>query len=329
MSFLSTTSYPYAKMLARQLRAADAGVKLAFGGVFATLNAPLVKAQCREVDFVCRGDGEQLILDLLERLNDPEHGDRRDLAGEGRHGSQQSEPRASPAISTSGRSPTARACRSTSSSRCRSMSRPCFLSTASPRCRRRAAARGPASSATSRSSTRASGAREAPSPRDRGVRAAPEGWLRRRSTSSTTTSCSSPSASRRSATASTPTTTSDQVRARGPRRLGRTAPLPGDREVACRTLMFGIESGSQKMLDRLKKEQTLEEIEVRRRERESARASRSSTASSSSASPTRPRKTCGRRSSSPRSSRSTASASIACASTAARRSGTNTSSAAS
>jgi anaerobic magnesium-protoporphyrin IX monomethyl ester cyclase len=44
---------------------------LAFGGVFATLNAELVKLQCPEVDFVCRGDGEQLILDLLERLDDP------------------------------------------------------------------------------------------------------------------------------------------------------------------------------------------------------------------------------------------------------------------
>ncbi len=71
LSFLSTTSYPYAKLLARQIRAADAGVRLAFGGVFATLNAELVKRQCAEVDFVCRGDGEQLILDLLERFDDP------------------------------------------------------------------------------------------------------------------------------------------------------------------------------------------------------------------------------------------------------------------
>jgi radical SAM superfamily enzyme YgiQ (UPF0313 family) len=71
LSFLSTTSYPYAKVLARQIRAADAHVRLAFGGVFATLNAELVKLQCPEVDFVCRGDGEQLILDLLERLDDP------------------------------------------------------------------------------------------------------------------------------------------------------------------------------------------------------------------------------------------------------------------
>jgi len=72
LSFLSTTSYPYAKLLARQIRAAHATVKLAFGGVFASLNAGLVKLQCPEVDFVCRGDGEQLILDLLERLEDPE-----------------------------------------------------------------------------------------------------------------------------------------------------------------------------------------------------------------------------------------------------------------
>jgi anaerobic magnesium-protoporphyrin IX monomethyl ester cyclase len=72
LSFLSTTSYPYAKLLARQIRAADARVKIAFGGVFASLNAQLVKLQCPEVDFVCRGDGEQLLLDLLERLDDPD-----------------------------------------------------------------------------------------------------------------------------------------------------------------------------------------------------------------------------------------------------------------
>jgi len=71
LSFLSTTSYPYAKMLARQIRAAVADVRLAFGGVFATLNAQLVALQCPEVDFVCRGDGEQLILDLVDHLDDP------------------------------------------------------------------------------------------------------------------------------------------------------------------------------------------------------------------------------------------------------------------
>src|SRR5882724_3460222 len=42
LSFLSTTSYPYAKILARQIRAADDRVKIAFGGVFASLNTLLV-----------------------------------------------------------------------------------------------------------------------------------------------------------------------------------------------------------------------------------------------------------------------------------------------
>jgi len=46
LSFLSATSYPYAKILARQIRAVDSKIRLAFGGVFATLNAELVKLQC-------------------------------------------------------------------------------------------------------------------------------------------------------------------------------------------------------------------------------------------------------------------------------------------
>src|SRR2546428_3017665 len=48
LSFLSTTSYPYAKVLARQIRAAAGHVRLAFGGVFATLNAQLIALQCPE-----------------------------------------------------------------------------------------------------------------------------------------------------------------------------------------------------------------------------------------------------------------------------------------
>ncbi|MEE9229167.1 MAG: radical SAM protein [Acidobacteriota bacterium] len=73
LSFLSTTSYPYAKILARRIRAANLVVKIAFGGVFATLNGFRVKRSCPEVDFVCRGDGEDLILDLLEHLDDPDN----------------------------------------------------------------------------------------------------------------------------------------------------------------------------------------------------------------------------------------------------------------
>jgi anaerobic magnesium-protoporphyrin IX monomethyl ester cyclase len=71
LSFLSTTSYPYAKITAREIRAEIPDARIAFGGVFATLNALQVKEQCPYVDYVCRGDGEQLILDLLANLNDP------------------------------------------------------------------------------------------------------------------------------------------------------------------------------------------------------------------------------------------------------------------
>ncbi len=72
LSFLSTTSYPYAKMLARRIRATLPDVKLAFGGVFVTLNAIKVQEQCEEIDFICRGDGEQLLLDLLDQLEYPD-----------------------------------------------------------------------------------------------------------------------------------------------------------------------------------------------------------------------------------------------------------------
>ena len=45
-------------------------MRLAFGGVFATLT-PSGETPVPEVNFVCRGDGEQLLLDLLEHLDDP------------------------------------------------------------------------------------------------------------------------------------------------------------------------------------------------------------------------------------------------------------------
>ena len=43
--------------------------------------------------------------------------------------------------------------------------------------------------------------------------------------------------------------------------------FPAMANANCRTMMFGIESGSQKILDRLKKGQTLEEIETEREEK--------------------------------------------------------------
>ncbi len=38
--------------------------------------------------------------------------------------------------------------------------------------------------------------------------------------------------------------------------------FPAMAKAHCRTVMFGIESGSQRVLDRLKKDQTLAEVEI-------------------------------------------------------------------
>ena len=72
LSLLSTTSYPYGRQLARQLRAAEPRVPIALGGVFASLNSRQVLEQCPEIDVIGRGDGEQLVLDLLARLDAPD-----------------------------------------------------------------------------------------------------------------------------------------------------------------------------------------------------------------------------------------------------------------
>src|SRR5438094_6953001 len=65
LSFLSTTSYPYAKILARHIRAADPRVLLAFVGVFASLTAACVKLHFPAVDFVVRGGWQCLSLYLV------------------------------------------------------------------------------------------------------------------------------------------------------------------------------------------------------------------------------------------------------------------------
>ena len=224
MSFLSTTSYPYAKMLARQLRAADSGVKLAFGGVFATLNAPAREGA------MPRG---RLRLSWRRRTTDrrsaraPErsrHGDRRDLAGKGRHASEQPEPRAAPRsrpVAVPGpREPAARLRRIDAARRPGgAVSRPLHddadvarLPVAvrllrHPDLQRRQVARADAGA------------------RDRGVRTAPQGWLRigllrRRPLP--------PPAQAHRGDLRRPhrREESDQIRARGTCGLGRAAPLP-------------------------------------------------------------------------------------------------------
>jgi radical SAM superfamily enzyme YgiQ (UPF0313 family) len=71
LSFLSTTTYPAVKRMARQLKAAAAEIPIIVGGAFATLNADRILMGCPDIDCVGRGEGEELLPDYLDRLDDP------------------------------------------------------------------------------------------------------------------------------------------------------------------------------------------------------------------------------------------------------------------
>ncbi len=71
LSFLSTTSYPAAHRMARRLKQAAPDTPIILGGVFATMNARKILADCPYADYVGVGEGEELLPDFLENLGDP------------------------------------------------------------------------------------------------------------------------------------------------------------------------------------------------------------------------------------------------------------------
>ena len=71
LSFLSTTTYPAVKRMARRLKAEAAATPIIVGGAFATLNADRILGDCPDIDCVGRGEGEELLPDYLDHLNDP------------------------------------------------------------------------------------------------------------------------------------------------------------------------------------------------------------------------------------------------------------------
>jgi anaerobic magnesium-protoporphyrin IX monomethyl ester cyclase len=71
LSFLSTTTYPAVKHLARRLKAAAATVPIIVGGVFASLNADRLLGDCSDIDCVGVGEGEELLPEYLDHLDDP------------------------------------------------------------------------------------------------------------------------------------------------------------------------------------------------------------------------------------------------------------------
>jgi anaerobic magnesium-protoporphyrin IX monomethyl ester cyclase len=71
LSFLSVTAYPYLKAAAEVIKAANPDVPIIVGGPFATINAEHILEDCPFIDNVGVGEGEELLNDFLAHLDDP------------------------------------------------------------------------------------------------------------------------------------------------------------------------------------------------------------------------------------------------------------------
>jgi anaerobic magnesium-protoporphyrin IX monomethyl ester cyclase len=63
ISFLSTTTYPAAKSMARLLKTEQPDIPIIVGGVFATMNSDRILEDCPDIDCVGVGEGEELLPD--------------------------------------------------------------------------------------------------------------------------------------------------------------------------------------------------------------------------------------------------------------------------
>lgn len=66
LSFLSVTAYPALKTLARRLKSEAFHIPIIVGGAFASMNADLVLRDCPDIDCVGVGEGEELLPDYLD-----------------------------------------------------------------------------------------------------------------------------------------------------------------------------------------------------------------------------------------------------------------------
>ena len=71
LSFLSTTTYPATKEVARQLKAVAPRTPVIVGGPFATFNGRQIMEDCGDIDAVGVGEGEELLADYLDHLSAP------------------------------------------------------------------------------------------------------------------------------------------------------------------------------------------------------------------------------------------------------------------
>jgi anaerobic magnesium-protoporphyrin IX monomethyl ester cyclase len=70
LSCLSTTTYPALKHLASQLKSDAPKIPLIVGGPFATMNSDHILKDCPDLDCVGVGEGEELLPDYLNHLDD-------------------------------------------------------------------------------------------------------------------------------------------------------------------------------------------------------------------------------------------------------------------
>lgn len=71
LSFLSTTTYPTVKNLAKRLKLRTPSIPIIVGGAFATMNADRILGDCPAIDCVGVGEGEELLPDYLSNLAEP------------------------------------------------------------------------------------------------------------------------------------------------------------------------------------------------------------------------------------------------------------------
>ena len=69
LSFLSTTSYPATKNMAKCIKSAAPSTPIIVGGPFATANAVQILNDATYIDVVGRGEGEELIPEYLENID--------------------------------------------------------------------------------------------------------------------------------------------------------------------------------------------------------------------------------------------------------------------
>jgi anaerobic magnesium-protoporphyrin IX monomethyl ester cyclase len=73
LSFLSTTSYKYMIQIARHFKSSASDIPILIGGPFATKNGEMILMHCDLIDYVCIGEGEEFFPDFLENIGRPEN----------------------------------------------------------------------------------------------------------------------------------------------------------------------------------------------------------------------------------------------------------------